>query len=123
MVLRSSSTLKPSTTTIRSSPLCLSVVTIRSIKVCPSMGRSALGRPIRLDSPAERTTATIILHTRSRRSHLFVHFVDKTALFKLAHNAIVNNIFYLKAHPRLAAQGFFDLHVHTVARDERDAFM
>src|SRR5690349_9265463 len=39
--------------------VCFRAATILSMKVWPSMGRSALGLPMRLDSPAERTTATI----------------------------------------------------------------
>jgi hypothetical protein len=33
---------------------------MRSINLCPSMGSSAFGWPMRLDSPAERTTAMIM---------------------------------------------------------------
>src|SRR5512145_1249755 len=73
-----SSALCPSTTITLATELSLSAPTIFSIKVWPSIGSSALGRPIRDDSPAERTTATIMAYFADRRcgqksplTHLF----------------------------------------------------
>src|SRR5574342_1105810 len=111
-----SSALWPSTTTISPTLLCLNTPTIVSIKVVPWNRSNAFGWPMRLDSPAARTTATI-MRAMNGVSLLVIDAVDKTAFLELPHDAVVDDIVDAQCGSRLSRQGVFDLHLHPLPRD------
>ena len=98
---------------VRPALLCPITPMIRSIKFWPSMGNSALGRPMRLDSPAERTTAMIIFRSRSLRwTHLLVDLSMK-ADFSPVHVTILSSTISStrKVAPGFTRQRLFDLNL------------
>src|SRR4029434_7290756 len=116
---RISSALCPRTTIIFPTSVDFNAATIFSTNRTPSIGNRALGRPMRLDSPAERMTATIMLRSNS----LPVHLVNKTALFELSDNALVNQVFNPQGRPGLAGERFLDLHFGTFSCHQRHSIM
>src|SRR4029453_11115749 len=114
---RISSALCPRTTIIFPTSVDFNAETIFSTNRTPSMGNRAFGRPMRLDSPAERMTGTIMLGSNS----LLVHLVNKTALFELPDNAFINQIFNSQARSGLTSEGFLNLHFGTLSCPQLDS--
>src|SRR5687767_11401268 len=92
---------------------------MRSINLWPSMGSSALGRPIRLDSPAERTTPIIM----GVYADLFVNFIDETTLFQFPDDAVVDDILDPQSSAGLSPQCLFDLHLGSFPGNQWDAIV
>src|SRR5215475_9652944 len=114
-----SSALCPTTTIIFPTLVDFNVETIFSTNRTPSMGSSALGRPMRLDSPAERITATIM----SKSTPLLVKLINKAVLFELPDNAVIDQLFNPQARSGLAGNGFVDLHFGTFSGHQRHPVM